>query len=114
MPEYKTYLITGPYPTTNPLPTWYSSRSSSALGYDLLTRLFEWDPAKRITARESLQHAWFQEEGGVDASYVICLARRLILMIIGACLKEAQSITPREGSLMKITGMPKWDRESLS
>lgn len=67
MPEYKTYLSTGPYPTTNPLPTWYSNRSNSAMGYDLLCRLFEWDPAKRITARESLQHAWFQEEGGVAA-----------------------------------------------
>jgi len=70
MPEYKTYLTTGPYPTTNPLPNWYSSRSSSALGYELLCRLFEWDPAKRITARETLQHAWFQEEGGVAASWV--------------------------------------------
>jgi hypothetical protein len=35
-----------------------------------------------------------------------------ILTSIGACLKEVQSITRREGSLMKITGMPKWDRES--
>lgn len=68
MPEYKTYLSTGPYPTTNPLPTWYASRSNSAMGYDLLCRLFEWDPAKRITARECLQHAWFQEEGGVAAT----------------------------------------------
>jgi cyclin-dependent kinase 8/11 len=71
MPEYKTYLQTGPYPTTNPLPTWYSTRSNSALGYDLLCRLFDWDPAKRITARETLQHAWFQEEGGIDAEYVL-------------------------------------------
>ena len=84
MPEYKTYLSNGPYvapfpppqipvihldsryPTPTPLPTWFHSRSNSSLGYDLLCKLFEWDPAKRYTARESLAHAWFQEDGGVS------------------------------------------------
>lgn len=54
------------YPTPNPLPNWYSSRSGSTQGYDLLCKLFEWDPAKRITAREALAHPWFLEEGGVN------------------------------------------------
>jgi serine/threonine protein kinase len=87
MPEYKTYAsmkyvqtvfwshlrvpesIRSSYnrwPTPTPLPTWYSARSSSATGYDLLTAMFEWDPAKRITAREALGHLWFLDEGGVD------------------------------------------------
>jgi cyclin-dependent kinase 8/11 len=66
MPEYKTYLQYGPWPNPNPLPQWYSSRSTSTAGYDLLVRLFDWDPAKRITAREALQHAWFLEEGGCN------------------------------------------------
>ncbi|KAK1923281.1 cyclin-dependent protein kinase [Papiliotrema laurentii] len=70
MPEYKTYLNLGPYNTTSPLPAWYHSRSSSAHGYDLLCRLFEWDPAKRITARECLGHPWFQEDGGVNSKSV--------------------------------------------
>lgn len=70
MPEWKTYLSQGPYPTSSPLPTWYSNRSGSSNGYDLLTRLFEWDPAKRITARESLSHPWFQEDGGCAAESV--------------------------------------------
>jgi cyclin-dependent kinase 8/11 len=70
MPEYKTYLNLGPYNTTSPLPAWYHSRSSSAHGYDLLCRLFEWDPAKRITARECLGHPWFQEDGGVNSKCV--------------------------------------------
>lgn len=66
MPEYKTYLQQGPYNQNNPLTAWYTSRSSSAKGFDLLGRLFEWDPAKRITAREALMHPWFNEEGGVN------------------------------------------------
>lgn len=70
MPEWKTYLAQGPYPTTSPLPTWYANRSGSSNGFDLLTKLFEWDPAKRITARESLAHPWFQEEGGCAAESV--------------------------------------------
>ncbi len=64
----------GRYPQPNPLPQWYSSRSGSTLGYDLLCKLFEWDPAKRITARECLSHAWFQEEGGVATQYVLAFS----------------------------------------
>jgi serine/threonine protein kinase len=58
------------YHTPHPLPTWYSSRSGSAQGYDLLCKLFEWDPARRITAREALAHPWFKEEGGVNFKWV--------------------------------------------
>jgi cyclin-dependent kinase 8/11 len=93
MPEYKTYLTTGPYPLTNPLPNWYSSRSSSALGYELLCRLFEWDPAKRITARETLQHAWFQEEGGVAASYVFSAVDFFMIINADRSVFEGSSIT---------------------
>lgn len=70
MPEWKTYLSQGPYPNGTPLPNWYANRGGSTLGFELLTRLFEWDPSKRITARESLSHAWFQEEGGCSAASV--------------------------------------------
>lgn len=70
MPEWKTYLTNGPYTTSNPLPTWYSNRSGSSNGYDLLTKLFEWDPTKRITARDALAHPWFQEDGGCAAESV--------------------------------------------
>ena len=51
------------YPT---LPSWYKSKSPassySALGYQLLQSLFEFDPEKRITAREALACPWFTEE----------------------------------------------------
>ena len=30
-------------------------------GFDLLARLLEYDPKRRITADEALQHAWFRE-----------------------------------------------------
>lgn len=33
----------------------------SELGFDLLARLLEYDPKRRITADEALQHAWFRE-----------------------------------------------------
>lgn len=34
----------------------------SDAGYDLLLRCFEYDPKKRITAREALGHEWFREQ----------------------------------------------------
>lgn len=34
------------------------------MGLDLLSRLFEYDPNKRITAMDALQHDYFYEEGG--------------------------------------------------
>ncbi|KAE8542800.1 serine/threonine-protein kinase SSN3 [Cryptococcus gattii VGV] len=70
MPEYRTYQATGPYPHSNPLAPWYHARSSSSEGYDILIKMFEWDPARRITAKNALRHPWFQEEGGVDTKSV--------------------------------------------
>ncbi|ODN77804.1 serine/threonine-protein kinase SSN3 [Cryptococcus amylolentus CBS 6039] len=70
MPEYRTYQATGPYPNPNPLPTWYHARSQSTEGYDLLVKMFEWDPARRVTAKDSLKHPWFQEDGGVAVKSV--------------------------------------------
>ncbi|KAK4685730.1 hypothetical protein P7C73_g4412, partial [Tremellales sp. Uapishka_1] len=58
------------YPTPTPLPSWYSNKSPSQAGYNLMTKLFEWDPAKRLTAKEALAHPWFNEDGGVAASSV--------------------------------------------
>jgi cyclin-dependent kinase 8/11 len=36
-----------------------------------MTRLFEWDPAKRITAKESLTHPWFHEGPGIGKRFVL-------------------------------------------
>jgi serine/threonine protein kinase len=41
---------------------WYQVRSRSTAGYNLLTRLFEYDPKKRVTAKKALDHVYFVEE----------------------------------------------------
>lgn len=44
------------------LATWYGSRSRSEEGYKLLTQLFEFDPMKRITAKQAIMHEYFTSE----------------------------------------------------
>ena len=34
----------------------------SAQGVDLLEKLLQYDPVKRLTAAQALEHAWFSEE----------------------------------------------------
>ena len=45
----------------NQLPNW-CSKTSFGYGLDFLRQTFAWDPDKRATAREALQHKWFQDE----------------------------------------------------
>jgi len=71
------------YPTPTPLPSWYHSRSNSSQGYDLLCKLFEWDPAKRLTAREALAHTWFKEEGGVSSRSLLLPSASHVELHIG-------------------------------
>lgn len=51
---------------TNSLGSWYKTKAAqptySLRGFDLLSRLFEFDPERRITAREALAHPWFTED----------------------------------------------------
>ncbi|KAI9934352.1 cyclin-dependent protein kinase [Aspergillus wentii] len=50
----------------------YSTTSNAgtpgADGYDLLSRLLEYDPTKRITAKEALEHPYFQNGGPIPAN----------------------------------------------
>ncbi|KAJ9294028.1 hypothetical protein DTO271G3_7156 [Paecilomyces variotii] len=50
----------------------YSQNSSAgtpgADGFDLLSRLLEYDPTKRITAREALEHPYFKNGGPISAN----------------------------------------------
>jgi cyclin-dependent kinase 8/11 len=50
----------------------YSSTSASgtpeANGFDLLSRLLEYDPIKRITAQEALEHPYFKNGGPISAN----------------------------------------------
>ncbi|CDO76791.1 hypothetical protein BN946_scf184978.g20 [Trametes cinnabarina] len=59
MPEYASMKKLDHY--TNRLSEWCQSRIRSH-GADLLAHLFAYDPDKRLTAAEALQHRWFQEE----------------------------------------------------
>lgn len=42
----------------------YYLQHVSAQAYDLLTRMLQTDPAKRVSAKEALEHAWFNEDHG--------------------------------------------------
>lgn len=34
---------------------------ATAQGFDFLNQLFKYDPDQRLSAKEALQHQWFQE-----------------------------------------------------
>lgn len=55
---------------TNRLSDWCQSRLRSSQGYDLLRQLFAYDPDKRLTAKEALQHKWFHEDPKPTWKYV--------------------------------------------
>ncbi|KAI9062156.1 kinase-like protein [Trametes sanguinea] len=59
MPEYLSMKKLDHY--NNRLSEWCQSRIRSH-GADLLAQLFAYDPDKRLTAAEALQHRWFQDE----------------------------------------------------
>nr|GEU48040.1 cyclin-dependent kinase 11 [Tanacetum cinerariifolium] len=44
-----------------PVAMFTGSPTLTELGFDLLSRLLTYDPAKRITAKEALNHGWFRE-----------------------------------------------------
>ncbi|KAA1466647.1 kinase-like protein [Dentipellis sp. KUC8613] len=60
MPEYQSLKRLDTYP--NRLYDWCRTRISSNAGYDLLRQLFAYDPDKRLTAKEALDHKWFHED----------------------------------------------------
>jgi len=68
MPEYNNMKRLDYF--ANHLSDWCLSRIRSPQGHDLLRRLFVYDPESRLTAREALQHKWFQEEPCPTWKYV--------------------------------------------
>lgn len=46
----------------NVLRQWYHTRYRSSAGFDLLEMLLQYDPNKRPTAKQALEHPWFQED----------------------------------------------------
>jgi serine/threonine protein kinase len=69
MPEYNNMKRLDYFP--NLLSEWCQSRIRSSQGVDLLRRLFIYDPERRLTAREALQHKWFHEEPRPTWKYAI-------------------------------------------
>lgn len=57
----------------NHLRDWCGSRLKSQLAYEFLKATFMYDPEKRVTARASLEHGWFNEEPRPTSKYVFQL-----------------------------------------
>lgn len=49
---------------------WYIDRSGTSSGFDLFDKLLQYDPDRRITAAEALQHPWFSEAPLPQSMYV--------------------------------------------
>ncbi|KAJ1795535.1 cyclin-dependent protein kinase, partial [Coemansia sp. RSA 2523] len=61
MPDYAQMKQFRQYP--NALKTWYSNTGQkSDTGLELLVSLLEYDPERRVTAAQALEHAYFGEE----------------------------------------------------
>ncbi|KAH9977601.1 kinase-like domain-containing protein [Lactifluus volemus] len=59
-PEY--YSVKRLDDSPNRLDVWCKQRSLPPAAVNFLSKLFTYDPDKRMTAREALSHGWFQED----------------------------------------------------
>ncbi|KAF8184869.1 kinase-like domain-containing protein [Mycena galopus ATCC 62051] len=60
MIEYQNMKRLDPY--TNHLYEWCQTRVRTPNGYDLLRKLFAYDPDDRLTAKQAVKHEWFNED----------------------------------------------------
>jgi cyclin-dependent kinase 8/11 len=68
-PEYHSLQSMKTYPPN--LEAWYQSiGATNAKGFELLSRLLEYDPSKRITANEALLHPYFTDAPKLTQKYV--------------------------------------------
>ena len=68
LPEYQSLQRLDPY--HDRLGEWCRGRFNSKEAFELLRQLFAYDPDSRLTAKEALQHRWFQEEPKPTLKYV--------------------------------------------
>ncbi|KDQ15487.1 hypothetical protein BOTBODRAFT_44117 [Botryobasidium botryosum FD-172 SS1] len=60
MPEYANMLRLDRYNYV--LPAWVNQRLHAPAGFDLIAKLFDYNPTTRITAQEALAHKWFTQD----------------------------------------------------
>jgi cyclin-dependent kinase 8/11 len=58
----------------NRLDVWCKQRSLPPVAVNFLSKLFTYDPDKRMTAREALSHGWFQEDPLPTYKFVLIIA----------------------------------------
>jgi serine/threonine protein kinase len=46
---------------SNNLYSWYSTRARNSAGFQLFEALLSYDPSKRLSAKQALDHPWFKE-----------------------------------------------------
>lgn len=56
--SHKSLIISSP----NRLDAWCKQRSLPPTAINFLSKLFTYDPDKRMNARDALSHSWFQED----------------------------------------------------
>nr|XP_043617406.1 cyclin-dependent kinase G-2-like [Erigeron canadensis] len=64
LPGVKANFVKQPYSTLKkkfPVASFTGAPTLTELGFDLLSRLLTYDPKKRITAEDALNHGWFRE-----------------------------------------------------
>lgn len=78
MPEYSAWVASRrshSVPTT--LYRWYVDRSGTSSGFGLFDRLLQYDPERRATAAEALEHPWFAEAPLPQTTYATLLTQTL-------------------------------------
>ncbi|GJQ95254.1 cyclin-dependent kinase G-2-like protein [Tanacetum coccineum] len=88
-----------------PVAMFTGSPTLTELGFDLLSRLLTYDPAKRITAEEALNHGWFREyplPAEHNDGYVEAMALRVMTPAIYTKLPDKDFCS---WELMMLTGL---------
>lgn len=66
-------------PTPPQLDVWYTQiGGTNSLGFQLLQGLLEYDPVKRLTAHQALEHKYFQEGAKLSLKYIVPTNRHLL------------------------------------
>lgn len=83
------------YSFQNQLVGWCNSRIRGPQGYDLMRRLFMYDPDTRLTAKDALQHKWFQDEPKPTWKYVATVPENLTSVLTTYTAPSRQSLSSR-------------------